>query len=140
MPRKKRLTPKDKKILLLERTIESHKSEQYGLEYALGKAKKELETEKENFAVLMQEKNRLQRNIGKLADNFRNLNEDVRQYGQPVSQKPRRNPKTGEWSDPEPYVELSADRFIGYLQGRLKGFAMEAREMDDQPRAQTWYK
>lgn len=134
MARKKRLTPKDKKIQTLEaQLLESNKQTEYWKnkaeirENSLLQFKEEAEKKQ---TELRDQRGQVEGFLRTMTDSVRQLHDDVRAFGQPIPEtRPRRNRNTGEWEDVKQPVPPTPERFIGYIEGSLKRIAIEGTHM-----------
>lgn len=134
MARKKRLTPKDKKIQQLEADVQKLERNLTYWQEEAESYKTQLSAQKRennaNQAELRDQRGKAEGFLKTMTDSVRQLHDVVRAYGQPLQeQKPRRHPKTGEWIDTPTPVPPSPERFIGYVEGSLQRIAIEGTHM-----------
>lgn len=130
MPRKKRLTPKDKKIQMLETELSNSRRDAEYWKEQCSKKERCIESEQQKQSELREQRQQVEGFLQTMTDSVRQLCDTVREYGQPIMEpKPRRHPSTGEWIDPPQRERVSADRFIGYIEGSLNRIAIEGKHM-----------
>lgn len=134
MARKKRLTPKDKKIQTLESDLaQALHDVKYWQQEAESNRKALDSAERINNkkqAELRDQRGQVEGFLKTMTDSVRQLHDVVRAYGQPFPEpKPVRNRNTGEWEDRVHPTPPTPDRFIGYIEGSLQRIAIEGTHM-----------